>query len=97
MDHRPSHRSCGRSVLGEALIVITVIAGFFWATATGALPVQNLWTYAGVLVAIVLFYFALLICRIAFYHATGGNGEFPWWAYTPEMQKKMFEEHSKKK
>lgn len=78
MDHH--HRSGSRGPFGEALIVISVIVGFFWLLEHGKVSLQGTWEYVGFLAAIVVFYFALLLCRIIFFHATGGGGDMPWWA-----------------
>ncbi len=62
-----------RSTFGEALIVITVLAGFFWSTGAGKLTPLDPWSAAGYLAGIVLFYFGLLFARMLFFWMTGGD------------------------
>lgn len=66
---------------GEAFIVVVVIAGFFWLISQGKFEVQDIWSYVAFLSMIVVFYFALLLCRMIFFHMVGGNGTYPWWEH----------------
>ncbi len=74
--HTPSPRN--RSTFGEALIVIAVIAGFFWTFSQNRIVPQDLWMYAAFLGGIVAFYFALLFARMLFFWMTGGDYNFSW-------------------
>lgn len=89
MDHTPSPRSANRSTLGEALIVVSVVVGFFAAFMNDQVSLQDIWTLVGFLVVIVVFYMALLFCRMLFFWMTGGDQTpHPWWTHA-EMAKKM--------
>lgn len=88
---RPSRTS------GESFIVVVVIAGFFWLMSQGKLEVQDVWSYAGLLAMIVVFYFALLLCHMIFFHMIGGNGTYPWWEHVDHAERhKKHLENSKK-
>jgi len=78
----------------EALIVIVVVAGFFWLISQGKFEVQDAWLYFSFLAMIVVFYFALLLCHMIFFHMVGGNGTYPWWEHTEHYDKYL--EKSKK-
>ncbi len=95
MDH--SHHPGGRrGPFGEALIVISVIVGYFWLFEHGKVSLQGTWEYIGFLAAIVVFYFALIICRIMFFNATRSSSDMPWWAQY-EQQKKKSDDAPRKK
>ena len=80
-----NHRPVNRSTFGEALIVISVVAGFFYMVMQGKLSFQNMGIYAGFLLMIVVFYMALLFCRMLFYWMTGGDSTpYPWWLHHGE-------------
>lgn len=85
-----------RSSTGEALIVSIVTLGFFWLMSQGKFEVQNIWSYVGFLAVIVVFYFALLLCRMTFFHMVGGNGQYPWWLHEG-MHRNSSEDFSKSK
>lgn len=91
MDHMHVSRKANRSTFGEALIVISVIAGFFIAFIENRVSLQDIWTLAGFLTLIVVFYMALLFCRMLFFWMTGGDQTpYPWWehqAITKKMKK----------
>lgn len=93
MEHMPAPRSANRSTVGEALIVVSVIAGFFFAFTEDKASPQDIWTLAGFLAVIVVFYMALLFCRMLFFWMTGGDmAQHPWWTHA-EMAKKHSHEH----
>lgn len=71
----------------ESLIVVVVAAGFFWLMAQGKFEVQNIWSYAGFLAMIAVFYFVLLLCHMGFFHMIGGNGTYPWWEHVDHTEK----------
>ena len=87
------HRQASRSTIGEALVVISVIAGFFVAFLQDKITLQDVWALVGFLVVIVAFYMALLFCRMLFFWMTGGDQTpYPWW----EHQKQEHETKKKK-
>jgi len=89
MENLPTPRSSSRSTIGEALIVISVIIGFFAAFMDDKVSLQDIWSIAWFLVLIVIFYMALLFCRMLFFWMTGGDqAQYPWWMHA-EMAKKM--------
>lgn len=91
MDHMHPPRAANRSTFGEALIIISVVVGFFVAFMQGKVSLQDIWTLAGFLALIVIFYMALLCCRMLFFWMTGGDQTpYPWWKHA-EMAKKMKE------
>lgn len=68
-----------RNTFGEALIVIAVIAGFFFSSSPASLSMENIWSSAIMLGVIVVFYFCLLFARMLFYWMTGGDAApFDW-------------------
>ncbi len=71
MHHPLSPRT--RSTVGEAIIVVSVVAGFFWHFSQNRIVPQDLWLYALFLCGIVGFYFALLFARMLFFWMTGGD------------------------
>lgn len=88
-------RSASRSTFGEALIVISVVAGFFVAFMKDKVSLQDIWVLAGFLALITIFYMALLFCRMLFFWMTGGNQiPYPWWKHAEMAQK--YEELPKK-
>lgn len=88
MEHTNVPRSSSRGTLGEALIVVSVVAGFFVAFMQDKVTLQDIWPLAGFLLTIVVFYMALLICRMLFFWMTGGDqAHYPWWTHV-EMAKK---------
>ncbi len=90
MDHMPIRRSASRSTFGEALIVVSVVAGFFVALMKDKVSLQNI-SLTTFLVSMVVFYMALLVCRMLFFWMTGGDQmQYPWWKHA-EMAKKMKE------
>ncbi len=93
MDHVHVPRPANRGTFGEALIVVSVVAGFFVAFMEGKVSLENIWTLAGFLAAIVVFYMALLFCRMLFFWMTGGDqAQYPWWTHA-----EMAEKHAEKK
>ncbi len=88
MDHTHTPRSANRSTFGEALIVVSVVVGFFIAFMEDKVSLQNIGDLAAFLVLITAFYFALLLCRMLFFWMTGGDlTPHPWWTHA-EMAKK---------
>lgn len=89
MHHLPPSRRPSRSTFGEALIVVSVTAGFFYLFSRNNLSPQDItWGPVGFLIAIVLFYFALLFCRMLFFWMTGGEASpYPWWMHQAEWGK----------
>ena len=88
MDQMHTPRSANRGTLGEALIVVSVVAGFFAAVMAGKVSAQSISPVA-FLVSIVILYMALLFCRMLFFWMTGGDQTpHPWWMHA-EMAKKM--------
>lgn len=67
-----------RSTIGEALIVITVAAGFFYSLNEGNASLEDGWLASAFLFGIVLFYFALLFVRMLFFWMTGGDHVAGW-------------------
>jgi hypothetical protein len=85
MDFRPSSR---RSTFGEALIALGGLAGFVVLAWGGRMSsTMDLWLYAGVLVAIVAFYFLLLLAKAIHLFMAGGD-EF-WWERHKEHHEKV--------
>lgn len=80
---------------GESLIVVVIVAGFFWLISQGKFEVQDIWSYVGFLAIIAVFYFALLFCRMIFFWMLGGDSPYPWWEVTEKSRKYL--EDSKKK
>lgn len=101
MDRPPFHRHASRSTFGEALIVISVIAGFFVAFLQGKVSLQDVWTLAGFLLVIVVFYMALLFCRMLFFWMTGGDqAPYSWWEHqgvSPQSKQRQAKEAQEKK
>lgn len=88
MDHPHIPRSANRSTFGEALIVVSVIAGFFFAFTQGKASLQDIWTLAAFLGVIAVFYMALLFCRMLFFWMTGGDqAQYPWWVHAEKAKK----------
>ncbi len=79
---------------GEVFIVAVVIAGFFWLMSQGIMQIQDIWSYVGFLLIIVVFYFALLLCRMIFFHMVGGNA-YPWWEHVQHHEEYLKGEHKK--
>ncbi len=89
MHHLPPSGPGRRGLIGETLIVITVIVGCFMAFLQDKLAPGDIWMLLGFLAIIVVFYAALLLCRMMFFHATGGEVPYPWWALREDMEKHM--------
>lgn len=88
MDHTHSSRLASRGTIGEALIVIAVVAGFFVAVMEDKVLLQEI-SLVWFLVMMVVFYMALLFCRMLFFWMTGGDQTpYPWWKHA-EMAKKL--------
>ncbi len=85
MDH--PHRSDNRGPFGEALIVISVVVGYFWLLEHGKASLQGTWEYVGFLATIVVFYFALVLCRIIFFNSTRSSSDMPWWTQYEQPKK----------
>ena len=89
MDHTNPPRSASRSTLGEALIVVSVVLGFFAPFMRSDEGFPDIWSFAAFLGVIAVFYMALLFCRMLFFWMTGGDQTpYPWWTHA-EMAKKM--------
>ncbi|PIR48697.1 hypothetical protein COU80_03265 [Candidatus Peregrinibacteria bacterium CG10_big_fil_rev_8_21_14_0_10_55_24] len=94
MENSHNPRLVSRNTFGEALIVALVVVGFFVAFLQNKVALEDVWTLAGFLTLIVIFYMALLFCRMLFFWMTGGDQTpYPWWKHV-EMQKK-YEQKSK--
>lgn len=76
-------------VYGESLIVVVVVAGFFWLISEGKFNVQDDLSYPGFLAMIVGFYFALLLCRMIFFYMIGGDSPYPWWEVVKHGNKSL--------
>jgi len=75
------------NTLGEALIVLAAMASFTFLSWNGNLATgDSLWMFAGMLGAIVLFYFFLLLAKAIHTFMVGGDAF--WW--------EKYEEHAKK-
>ncbi|MDB4977862.1 MAG: hypothetical protein JWM56_48 [Candidatus Peribacteria bacterium] len=71
----------GHTIFGEALIAAVGLLGFFLVAGSGRIQVlSDIWPYVGILVVIVLFYAALLLCRAVF-HFMAGSDSFWWQKY----------------
>jgi hypothetical protein len=87
MDQTHVPRSASRATIGEALIVVTVIAGYFVGLMEDKVSFENV-SFIWFLVTMVIFYMALLFCRMLFFWMTGGDQtQHPWWTHA-EMAKK---------
>lgn len=99
--HPLSPRPANRSTLGEALIVISIIAGFFYGFVNAAVGFADLLMLIEFLAIIVVFYMCLLFCRMLFFWMTGGDqAPYPWWEHQGEsLQSKnqQLQEARKKK
>jgi len=70
-----------------------VVVGFFVAILQNKVTLQDI-SLVGFLALIVIFYMALLFCRMLFFWMTGGDRpHYPWWKNV-EMMKK-YEQKSK--
>ncbi len=85
-----------RNGFSEPFIVVAVVLGFFWMASQGKMSLQDLGSYIGFLVIIVLFYFALLFCRMMFFWMTGGENT-PWWMHVEQAHKMHLDEMQKRK
>ncbi len=78
-------------VTGESILTLGAMIGFFTMASQGMLTSRaDLWMFAGMLLVIAIFYFALLLCR-AIFHFMAGSDTF-WW----EKYKEEHEKHGKK-
>lgn len=82
---------------GEVLIVVAVVVGFFWLISEDKFVVEDIWSYLGFLGVIVLFYFALLLCRMIFFYMLGGNYSYPWWEMVNDKKLEELKKLGKKK
>lgn len=74
------------NTIGETLIVLGAMATFAFLVQSGNLrTTQDLWTFAGMLGIVVLFYFLILLAKAI--HTFMVGGDTFWWDKYEEQKK----------